>query len=234
MAEVRTMEIPEISFETKTPPKPEVKSPTEPTVKNELIVVSSPEKQSDPDFYCPGNLIILSSSKDSKGKDLIERVNTFFVSPPPGEPEFDPKKLNAFMRHLNLSQVVPGFDPNTKPEYIDSYISDPYPHHFELGRIEFNIDQPGIKKPIIDIGEKPAEPEKQIIIVYPYDRIATLVYEYQAGIISPDRAKKDNPEYQTGAIPTNRVSHDNPNFDYALHRITEDQLKIFKEQASKE
>ena len=227
MAEAGTMEIPKISFKTKTPSEPGVEPQTGLIVLDKnLIATSSPEKQSDPDFYCPGNLKIINPDGD---KD-----NVFFVSPPPGEPIFDPKGLNTFMRRLNLGQIVPGFDPNIKPEYKDSYISDPYPHHFELGCIEFTLDQPGIKNPFIDIGEKPNKPEKQIIIVYPYDRMATLVYEYQAGIIPPDRAKNDNPEYQTGNIPSDRVSNDNPNFDYALHRITEDQLKIFEKQASEE
>ncbi len=203
MAESKTMEIPKISFK---PPKPEVKSSAEPTAKNELIVVSSPEKQSDPDFYCPGN--VKRINEDGK----ID--NIFFVSPPPGEPKFDHEGLNGFMHSLNLSQIVPDYDPNIKPEYKESYTS--ILGHFELGHIEFNIDQPGVKNPFIDIGEKPIESEKQIVVIYPYDRIATLVYEYQDGIVNGG------------------TSDDNPNFHYALYRLTDDQLEIFKKQASEE
>lgn len=175
-------------------------------LENTLSSTDTKENKTAPDFYCPGNVERINEN----GK--ID--NIFFVSPPPGEPDFTHEGLNKFMHSLVLSQVFPGFTPNTKTEYKESHTSRL--GHFELGRIEFTIDQPGVKNPFIDIGEKPVESGKQIIIIYPYDRIATLVYEYQDGVVRGE------------------TSDDNPNFHYALYRLTNDQLEEFKKQASEE
>ena len=190
------MEIPKISVK---PPKP--KTETGLMVQETALITAAQEKETPPDFYCAGNLRIKNQFGD--------RENTFFISP--SSPNFNPEELNTFMHGLNLTQIIPGLDPEIKPKYRESHTSAL--GHLELGRIEFNLDQPGVKNPFIHIGEKPVRSEKHNIIIYPYDKMAELVYKYQAGIMS-------------GSVTDN-----NPNFDFAMYRVTGEQLEAFKKQA---